>query len=241
VVDEWDFWDNSFRMNQGKLSAARFVLIPVLLLLSGIVLLQTQQIQAQEIQAQQGFLTVGYEQTFHGSEPEHYIISITSDCHGTYQSEQNLAEDSFHFDFMMAPANCAKIFDLAKQANYFQGKIDSKKKNIASTGIKTLSYKDSERNTRATYNYSLMPAIQEVTRVFQSLGAMMEFGRRLEYDHRYQKLALDEDLKRIEDSSGVNGLEDISAIAAVLQKIIDDPSLMNVVRARAQRILAGAK
>ncbi len=241
MVDEWDFWDNSFSMNQGKSSAARFAFIPVLLLLSGIVLLQTQQTQAQQTQSQQALPTVTYEQTFHGSEPEHYVISITSDCHGTYQSEQKLAEDSFHFDFMMAPANCAKIFDLSKQANYFQGKIDSKKKNIASTGIKTLWYKDDERNTKATYNYSLMPGIQELTRIFQSLGATMEFGRRLEYDHHYQKLALDEDLKKIEDSSGVNGLEDISAIAAVLQKIIDDPSLMNVVRARAQRLLVGAK
>lgn len=211
----------------------RFAFVSILLLLPGMLL-----------QAQQGVPAVGYEQTFHGSEPEHYVISITSDCHGTYQSEQKVtdqSEDSFHFDFTMAAADCAKIFDLAKQANYFQGKIDSRKKNIASTGIKTLSYKDSERSTKATYNYSLMPQIQELTRTFQSLGAIMEFGRRLEYDHHYQKLALDEDLKKIEDSPGVNGLEDVSAIAAVLQKIIDDPSLMNVVRARAQRLLAGAK
>ncbi len=217
-------------MNQGHFRELRFAFISILLLLTGIL-----------AQAQQAIPTVTYEQTFHGSEPEHYVISITSNCHGTYQSEQKLAEDSFHFDFMMATANCSRIFDLAKQANYFQGKIDSRKKNIAFTGVKTLSYKDSERNTRATYNYSLMPGIQELTTIFQSLGATMEFGRRLEYDRRYQKLALDEDLKKIEDSSGVNGLEEISAIAPVLQKIIDDPSLMNVVRARAQRLLAAAK
>ena len=223
-------------MNQSRFRTSRFAFIAILFTTFGTVLLE----------AQQAVSTVVYEQTFHGSEPEHYTISVTSDCHGTYQSDEKLAdpsgtEDAYHFDFAVAPPDCGKISDLTKQARYFQGKVDSKKKNIAFTGVKTLSYKDEQRNTKATYNYSPIPAVLELTTIFQSLGATMEFGRRLEYDRRYQKLALDEDLKRMEETSGVNGLEEISAIAPVLQKIIDDHSLMNVVRARAQRLIAGAK
>jgi len=236
LADAQHFWHNFFRMNQGKFRISRFALVPIGLLLAGTVLLQGQQSGA----------AIAFEQAFPGSEPEHYVISITSDCHGAYQSEgkltdQSAAEESFHFDFTFTPATCAKIFDLTKQAHYFQGKVDSKKKNIAATGMKTLSYKDDQRNTKATYNYSPIPAVLELTTIFQSLGATMEFGRRLEYDRRYQKLALDEDLKKMEGATGVNGLEEISAIAPTLQKIVDDPSLMNVVRARAQRLIAAGK
>lgn len=235
LADVRRFCHNFFRMNQGRFRIFRVGLIPIALLLSGIVLLQ----------AQQPVSAVAFEQTFPGSEPAHYIVSITSDCHGTYQSNEKItdpsaAEDPFHFDFTFTSATCTKVFDLTKQAHYFEGNVDSKKKNIASTGMKTLSYKDDQRSTKATYNYSPMPAVLELTRIFQSLGATMEFGRRLEYDRRYQKLALDEDLKKMEAETGVNALEEISAIAPVLQKIINDPSLMNVVRARAQRLIAGA-
>ena len=220
---------------------------PVKLRTSGLVLLFSVLLQLSAIpllRAQQSLPTIVYEQTFHGSEPEHYVISVTSDCRGTYKSDQKLtdsADDSFHFDFTLTPLNCAKIFDLTKRARYFEGQIDSKRKNIASTGMKTLSYKDAQKTTKATYNYSPILEVQELTAIFQSLAATMEFGRCLEYDHHYQKLALDEDLERMEESSATGVLQEISAIAPILQKIIDDPSIMNVVRVRAQRLLAGAK
>jgi hypothetical protein len=111
---------------------------------------------------------------------------------------------------------------------------------MAAMGVKTLSYKDSQKNTKATYNYSPIPEVQELTARFQALGSTIEFGRRLEYDHHYQKLALDEDIKRMEESlSAIGGLEQIPAISPILQKLIDDPALMNMVRSRAQRLLAG--
>jgi hypothetical protein len=69
----------------------------------------------------------------------------------------------------------------------------------------------------------------------------LEFGHRLEYYGHYQKLALDDELKRMEGMSNSNGLEEISSIAPVLQKIADDPSVIKVVRARAQRLLLVGK
>jgi hypothetical protein len=140
----------------------------------------------------------------------------------------------------MTESNCTKLFDLTRRAHYFESDISSKKKNMAAMGVKTLSYKDSQKNTKATYNYSPIPEVQELTARFQALGSTIEFGRRLEYDHHYQKLALDEDIKRMEESlSAIGGLEQIPAISPILQKLIDDPALMNMVRSRAQRLLAG--
>ena len=65
----------------------------------------------------------------------------------------------------------------------------------------------------------------------------MEFGRRLTYFHRYQKLALDDELKRMEDQARRGDLAEVQALKPVLQEIYDDTSVINVVRARARRII----
>ena len=181
---------------------------------------------------------------FPGSEPSHYAISVSSDGRSTYDSDGKLSPDSegdpFHLDFSMSPETRQRVFELAERAHYFQGEIDSRKKNLASTGSKTLTYKDSGRSTSATYNYSPVAAVQQVTQLFQSLSATLEFGRRLQYFHRYQKLALDEELKRMEEAATGTGLEELAAVVPILQAIALDSSVINPVRARALRMMERA-
>jgi hypothetical protein len=181
---------------------------------------------------------------FPGSEPSHYAISVASDGHSGYDSNGKLSPDSdgdpFHLEFPMSIETTRRIFELAARANYFQGEIDSRKKNLASTGVKTLTYKDSARSTTATYNYSPVAAVQQVTELFQSLSTTLEFGRRLEYFHRYQKLALDEELKRMDDAANRSDLEEMVAVVPILQRIVTDTSVINPVRARAQRMIERA-
>ncbi len=186
--------------------------------------------------------TVTFTCDFPGSEPDHYVISVSDNGTASYDSNSKLspesdAADPFHLDFTVSPATRTRVFDLAERAHYFEGQIDSKKKNLASTGTKTLTYKDAQKSTSATYNYSPVPAIQELTAFFQGLSTTLEFGRRLDYHLRYQKLALDEELKKMEEMSNSHQLEEISAVAPVLQKIVDDPAVIKVVRAGAQRLL----
>jgi len=186
--------------------------------------------------------TVTFTLDFPGSEPDHYVISVCEDGRSSYDSDGKLSPDSeggdsFHSDFTMSQAGRARVFDLAKRAHYFEGQIDSKNKKLASTGTKTLAYKDTQKSTSATYNYSPVPPVQDLTTFFQSLSTTLEFGRRLDYHLRYQKLALDEELKTMEEVSNSGGLAEISAVAPVLQKIADDPAVIKVVRARAQRML----
>lgn len=182
---------------------------------------------------------------FPGSEPSHYAISVSSDGPSTYDSDGKLSPDSegdpFHLDFSMSADTRRRVFELAERAHYFEGEIDSRKKNLASTGRKTLAYKDSGRNTTAAYNYSSVVAVQQVTQLFQSLSATLEFGRRLQYFHRYQKLALDEELKRMEQADTGIGLEEVSAVVPILQAIANDASVINPVRARAQRMIERTK
>jgi hypothetical protein len=206
---------------------------------------------------------------FPGANPSHYVISVGHDGRGTYVSTGQLGEqasaadtpaadsesnsssekpssgNSIHTDppleFTLSDRVRDQIFDLAQRAHYFSGKVDSGHKNIANTGAKTLTYKDGQRDGQATYNYSTSVPVEQLTAIFQSLSETLEFGRRLSFFHKYQKTALDSDLKRMEELRNENSLGDTQAIASVLKEIADDHSVMNVARARALRLLASAK
>ncbi len=179
---------------------------------------------------------------FPNSEPEHYSIRVQSDGTAHYKSSGRLSgdsddTDSFDLDFTLAAPTRLKIFDLAAKAGYFQKDVDAHRKNVAFSGKKTLSYKDAARTGESTYNYSSNPAVDELTRLMESLSVTLEFGHRLQYDRRYQKLALDEELKHMEDLDRNHELVEVTAIQPVLDQIIADPAVINVTRARAQRLL----
>jgi hypothetical protein len=185
---------------------------------------------------------------FPTSQPEHYSIRVQSDGSARYQSSGRLsadsdATDSFDLEFTVGAETRQKIFELAAKAGYFQKDVDSRHKDLAFTGKKTLAYKDAQRSGESTYNYSPQPAVQDLTSLMQSLSATLEFGHRLQYDRHYQKLALDEEFKRMEELSRTSELIEVAAIQPILAQIIADQSVINVTRARAQRLLdrAGAR
>lgn len=179
---------------------------------------------------------------FPNSSPEHYSISVDSDGHAHYESSGKITmesedRDTYQTDFTFSDATRTRIFELAAQAHYFSGKIDSGNKKLAFTGTKKLVYTDGQRNFSASYNFSSQQAIQQLTTVFQSTAATLEFSHRLSYYHRYQKLALDDELKRMEEEARQGSLAELQAVKPVLQEIYNDNSVMNVVRARALRVM----
>jgi hypothetical protein len=193
-------------------------------------------------QANEPLRTVTFTLDFPASQPGHYSLQVQSDGKARYESSSKISSesdetDSFAYEFTVSAPTRDKVFDLSAKAGYFQKDLDSHRKNMAFTGRKTLSYKDDHRNGESTFNYSPDVAAQDLTNLFQGLSATLELGHRLEYSLRYQKLALADELKRTEDLARMNPPMEIQAIAPILQQIVADSSVMNVTRARAQRLL----
>lgn len=185
--------------------------------------------------------TVSFSLDFPNSDPEHYSIVVPSAGRAKYECSGKISQDSddretYETEFDLSDATRNQIFDLARQSHYFSGKIDSGNRKLAFTGAKKLTYKDGQRDSSANFNFSMQPPAQQLTSLFQGLGATLEFGRRLAHFHRYQKLALDDELKRMEAQARAGELREVQAVNPVLQEIYDDSSVLNVVRARAQRI-----
>jgi len=186
--------------------------------------------------------SISFSLDFPQSIPDHYQITVASDGRASYDSTGKLTPDSepgdpYHLEFTLSPASCQRLFDLAAKAKYFEGKVDSGRRNLASTGAKVLTYSDGDRHSRAEYNYSPLPAVQEITSIFQGMSTTLEFGRRLDFFHHHQKLALEAELKRMEEMAKDKSLQEIQAIAPLLQQIATDQTVLNVSRARAQRLL----
>jgi hypothetical protein len=190
--------------------------------------------------------TVTFALDFPASEPEHYSISVTSDGHARYECSAKISEDSedrenYESEFVFSDATRTRIFDLAAQAHYFSGKVDSGNRKLAFTGAKKLVYTDGEHSNTAEFNFSSVAPVQQLTALFQSVAATLDFGRRLAYAHRYQKLALDDQLRKMEDSARHGELAELQAVKPILQQIYNDSSVLNVGRARAQRLMEMGK
>ncbi len=185
--------------------------------------------------------TVTFTLDFPQSNPEHYSIAIDASGHGRYECTGKVAEDSeedaYRAEFQMSAGNRDRVFSLAKQSQYFTGAVDSSNGKLAFTGAKVLSYQDGQHSNTVHYNYSNLPPVQQLTTLFQNMAATLEYGRRLTYYHRYQKLALDDELKRMQTQARNNELTEIQSVAPVLQEILDDASVINVVRARAKELI----
>ena len=188
-----------------------------------------------------GSAVVTFTMDFPNSDPSHYSISVDAAGQAHYESavkvEGQSEEDIYRTEFEMSAANRERIFELARQAKYFEGKIDSGNKKLAFTGAKILSYQEGQRSFTARYNYSTLEPVRGLTSLFENMESTLEFGRKLAYSHKYQKLALDEELKEMEAQARGNQLTEIQGVAPVLQEIADDSSVMNVVRARAKELI----
>jgi hypothetical protein len=179
-----------------------------------------------------------------------YTITVDDAGNAHFEGVGNPIEsgdgDTFSQDFNMSDANRQKIFELAKKTDYFQGNFEAKQKNIAKTGEKTLQYHgegDGGRqavNTSATYNFSPNSDIQELTRVFQSIATTLDFGRKLAFQYRFDKLGMDDRLKSLQDMQASHYVEELQAIGAILQTIAADPNIMHISRVTAKQLLNAA-
>ncbi len=170
-----------------------------------------------------------------------YSIQVRADgkTHfaGTPSPSRDGDTDPVTEDFVMSDANRQKIFNLAEKLNYFQADFDSHLKHIAQTGAKTLAYKSTHVRGSCTYNYSQNPDVQQLTQLFLGLATTLDFGRKLAWNYRFDKLGMNETLRKLEELQAGHQVDELGAIEPVLRKIANDSGLMHISRETAQHLL----
>ena len=177
-----------------------------------------------------------------GGTPPHYSIAVEPSGKATYRADEVPATDHaalqpYLYRFLVSEPTRTHIFELARALNYFQGDFDYHGGRIANMGMKTLTFKQGNRETHAAFNYSTNPRLQELTTIFQKMGTTLEYGRKLEYLHRFDKLGLEAELKSMEEQAKDKQLAELQAAAPQLEKVVNDSGVMNVTRRRAEHLL----
>jgi len=207
-----------------------------------------------EVSANHPSPTVSFELTFPGATPSHYAIAVESTGRASYRSDDaatpsdqgSSTADPYALEFTVSQATCTRIFELARQADYFKKNFNYSKGRIANMGTKTLTYTEGPANAsggthyQTVYNYSENSAIQQLTAMFQDISNTVELGQRLKFHYRFDKLGLDADLKSAEDMARSGDLLELQVIAPVLRDLAEDTSVLHIARERAQRLLKQA-
>lgn len=174
-------------------------------------------------------------------EPPQFSLTIDLLGHATYHaadapSAQGEPPAPYEAEFEVSAATRDRVFALAQATEYFAGDFEFRKHAVADTGRKTLVYRDAQRQSSTTYNWSQNKHIQQLTDLFESIALTQGYARRLAFLRRFDKLGLDAVLKRMEELNQKNFLGELQAIAPVLRQIAADPGVMKLARDRAARL-----
>ena len=138
----------------------------------------------------------------------------------------------------VTPQLTAQIFDGVAGTNRFHGGCESRAKNIANTGGKTLTYTGPEGDARCTYNYTESKAIASLADTFLAIAFTLDEGRKLEHLHRYDRLGLDAEMSLLSDAVRESRALELGNLATTLTSISADAQVLERVRTRAAALLS---
>jgi hypothetical protein len=130
-----------------------------------------------------------------------------------------------------------RIFVAARAMDRFNIACAAKAKNIADTGTKTLRYTGEGGDGSCTYNYSQDKRVVALTELFEGIARTLELGRKLDFQHRFDRLGLDASTATlVEEVDGGRAME-VGVIAPTLRSLAEDAEILQRVRERAARLL----
>jgi hypothetical protein len=196
--------------------------------------------------------TVSYQFDRIGMTVPHFTLQIREDGTGSYQADPAGAVSSGgavdvsagkHVDrpITLTPPTVTKIFQGARAADHFNLVCNSKAKNIADTGKKTLSYAGPDGKGSCIYNYSENKNIMMLTDTFSAIAFTLDEGRRLEFLHRYDRLGLDAEMTALSDQVKIGSAIELGLIEPTLTSIANDTALIQRVRLRAAKLVEESK
>jgi hypothetical protein len=114
---------------------------------------------------------------------------------------------------------------------------ETKAKHIAQTGKRVLTYWKGDVPWACTFNYSDNAGVMKTGDAFQAIAETMQYGERLQHEHRFDRLALDAEVDSLEAAMKQGTAIEVQNIAPALKSVLDDERVMERVRRKVARIL----
>jgi hypothetical protein len=180
-----------------------------------------------------------------GLTPAHWVMQLSPDGSGHFRSERGKAPPSVPEQF--EPANvdrdihvsaefAGRVFQLAHQHNFFNAPCESHYK-VAFQGWKKISYSGPDGSGACTFNFSKDKDLQWLGESMVAVAGTIVEGARLETLLQHDRLGLDRETEFMMDAAKDGRLMEFSTIREILERVADDPEVLDRVRKRARTLL----
>jgi hypothetical protein len=143
-------------------------------------------------------------------------------------------------DIHVAKGFAQRAFATAHQHQLFASGCESHLK-VAFQGWKKISYKGMDGEGSCSFNYSKEKDIQGLGDSLVAVAAAIVEGARLETLLQHDRLGLDKETEFLVEAVGDGRVQQVCTIKGILQRLAEDPEVMDRVRKRAKLLLARAE
>jgi hypothetical protein len=130
-----------------------------------------------------------------------------------------------------------RIFKAAHDSRILRNQCESHVK-VAFQGTKKISYSGPDAEGGCEFNYSSQKQIQELGDSLVAVGSTLIEGERLELLYQHDPLGLDKAIQYVVEASGDGRMQQICTIRGILERLEDDPKVLDRVRKQARILLA---
>jgi hypothetical protein len=180
--------------------------------------------------------------------PAHWTLEFHPDGRGHFRSERGGAArtDSdlveppdVDRDIRLSAEFAGHVFQVAERKRLFEDGCESHLK-VAFQGLKKLSYRGPAGAGGCEFNYSRDAEIQKLGDSLVSVGNTLIEGARLQALLQHDRLGLDKEMEMLVEAANDGRARQFCSIQDILERLADDPAVMDRVKRRARTLLAKA-
>jgi hypothetical protein len=181
-----------------------------------------------------------------GLYPSNWTLEIHSDGTGHFHAEGGIkpADDpelmlpgKVDRDVVLSEGFTRGVFETVRHHRLLNEECESHLK-VAFQGMKKISYDGPDGHGGCEFNYSRDKGIQQLGESLVAVGSTLLEGAHLELLLQHDPLGLDQAIEFIMEASDDGRLQQICAIRGILERLQDDPRVLDRVRKRARILLA---
>lgn len=182
-----------------------------------------------------------------GLNPSQWTLELHGDGNGHFHSvrgnatpvESLIEAPNIDRDVHLTPKFAEHVFQVARRHKLFNTGCESHMK-VAFQGQKKLSFSGPEGEGSCEFNYSRDNEIQTLGDSLVAVATTIIEGARLENLLQHDPLGLDKEIQSVQEAAGDGRAQQMCSIRPILERLADDPSVMERVRKRAKALLARA-
>lgn len=182
-----------------------------------------------------------------GLNPSQWTLEFHPDGSGHFRSQRGTAAPDDKYieppnidrDVQVSAKFAAQAFQVAQHHKLFNTGCESHLK-VAFQGSKKLSYSGPQGMGSCEFNYSKDSEIQGLADSLIAVATTIIEGARLETLLQHDPLGLDKEIQNVQEAAGDGRAQQICSIREILERLSDDPAVMERVRKKAKALLAHA-